>query len=105
MATSQSNVVQIVESETELWTDEWISWWVHLACDTVWLEAENTSSHVVNIITPTSNNRVTIDFFAGNSSSCERALEGVPRLLVGDLFLQTNTASSADEGVLAATTS
>lgn len=61
MSTSQADIVKVVKTDTELWADERIGWWIKLARNTVWLKAEDTSCHVVNVITPTSNNRIPFD--------------------------------------------
>ena len=75
MSTSHSDVVQIVESEAHLRAHQGVGWWVQLASYTVGLEAENTRSHVINIIPPASNHRVSINFSARDASSGQRLLE------------------------------
>jgi hypothetical protein len=102
VSSSESDVVEIVESEAKLRADEGVGGWIHLSSDAVGLEAEDTCRHVINIVAPTGNNGVAVDFLAGDASGGEGALEGVPGLTVGDLFLETDPAALPDEGVLAA---
>lgn len=71
VTTSQSDVVQIIETQAELRTDQRVGRWLHLTSHAVWLETEYSSSYVVHIISPTSYHRVSIYFFAWNSSSSE----------------------------------
>jgi len=104
MSASQSDVVKIVESETELRTDEWIGGRIHLSSDTVRLETKDTCGHVINIVTPTSNYRVSIDLFAWNASTCERAFKSIPSFAVGYFFLQTDSTTLANEAVLSSAT-
>ena len=61
MAPSQPNVIQVVETEAKLWADEGISWGVELSSNAVGLKAKDTRSNIVNIISPTRNNRVSIN--------------------------------------------
>lgn len=75
MSTGQSNVVQIVESKTELRADQRICRWIHLSCDAIRLEAKDSCSYIINIISPTSYNRITIYFCTRNSSSCKRSFK------------------------------
>lgn len=98
----ESDVIKIVEPEAKLRADEWIGRGIHLSSDTVGLEAENASRHVIHIISPAGNDWVPIDLGAWNSGSRKRAFKGIPSLLVCDLFFEANAASLADEGVLAA---
>lgn len=100
MSPCKSDVVQIVETQAELRTDERIGWRIHFSSYAVGLETENTRSHVVYVVTPTCNHRVTVDLFAWHARSSKGTLEGVPCLLVSDLLLQANATASANEGVL-----
>jgi len=98
----EANVVQVVEPEAELRADERIGRGVHLAGHAVGLEAENTSCHIIHIISPASNDRVSVNFFARYSSRGEGAFEGVPSFFIGDFLFEADTASGSDEGVLSA---
>jgi hypothetical protein len=69
MSSSQSNVIQIIESKTELRANERICWRIHLTSYAIGLETEDTCSYVIDIVSPTSNYGVAINFFARNSSS------------------------------------
>lgn len=102
VAPREPDVVKIVEPEAELGADERIGRRVHLASDAVGLEAEDASRHVIHIVSPTSDDRVTIDLGARHAGSREGSLKGIPGLLVCDLFFEADAATLADEGVLAA---
>ena len=65
--TSETDVVQIIESEHELRTNERIGWSLHLSSHAKRLEAENTSSNIINIASPASYHRISVNFSAGNS--------------------------------------
>lgn len=103
VSTRESDVIEIVEPEAKLRADEWIGRGIHLSSHAVRLEAENASRHVIHIISPAGNDRVSIDLGARNPRSRKRAFKGIPSLLVCDLFFEADAASLADEGVLAAT--
>lgn len=103
VSTRESDIIEIVEPEAKLRANEWIGWGIHLSSHAVRLEAENTSRHVIHIISPAGNDRVSIDLGARNPRSRKRAFKGIPSLLVCDLFFESDAASLADEGVLAAT--
>ena len=100
MSSSESDVIEIVESEAELRADERVGWRLELSGDTVGLETEDAGSNVVNIIPPTSDDRVSIYFCAWNSGFCESSLEGVPGLSVGNFSFLANSCLLSDEGVL-----
>lgn len=104
MPASEPDVVKIVKTKAKLGADERIGWWVHLSSNAVGLEAKDSCCHIINIISPTSNHRISIDFLARNSRSCQRSLERVPSLFVCYLFLQTNSATLANESVFSSTT-
>jgi hypothetical protein len=61
MTTCDTDVVQVIESHAELGADKWIGGRIEFSSDAVGLEAEDTSSHIVNIISPTSHHRVSLD--------------------------------------------
>lgn len=71
MSTGESDVIEIVEPEAKLRADEWIGWWVHFSGDTVWLEAEDAGCDVINVVSPTCDDRVSIDLCAWNAGSSE----------------------------------
>jgi hypothetical protein len=61
MSTCDTNIVEVVEPSTELWANKWIGWWVKLSGDAVWLETEDTSSDKVDVISPSSDDWVSLD--------------------------------------------
>ena len=67
MASSQANVVEIVESGAELGANQGVSGRVKLSSHTVGLEAVNASCDVVHVVSPTSNDGVSLDGLAWNS--------------------------------------
>lgn len=80
MSTSQTNVIQIVKSNTELRTDKGVGWWSHLTGYTVRLEAIDSSLDKLNIISPSGYYRVSVDLLARNPLSCKGFLKIVPNL-------------------------
>ena len=64
MATSQTDVVQIIEAGTELRANEGVCRRVELSCDTVGLKAVDTSSDIVDVISPTCHDRVPFNAIA-----------------------------------------
>jgi hypothetical protein len=68
VASSNTDVVQIVEARAELRADEGVRGRVKLTCHAVGLEAEDTSGYKINIIAPSRDHRVAIDAFAGDTS-------------------------------------
>jgi hypothetical protein len=103
MTACDTNIVQIVESGTELGADQWVGWRIELTSDAVWLEAEDTSGHEVDIISPSSNNRVSLDRFAWNPGSCETLLKALPSLSESNFVLALLLESISNERVLAIT--
>lgn len=71
MTSSDSNVIQIVESGTELGANQRVSRWVKLTRHAVGLEAVDASSHIVDVVSPTSHNRVSFNTVAWDASRCE----------------------------------
>jgi hypothetical protein len=71
MSTCEPDIIQVVESETELRADQRICWWIHFSCNSIRLEAKDSSCNIINIIFPTCNYRVAINFCTRNSSSCQ----------------------------------
>ena len=61
MATGQANVVQVIEAGTELRANEWVCRRVQLSSHTVWLETEDSCSHVVDIVPPARYNRIPLN--------------------------------------------
>ena len=102
VAAREPDVVEIVEPEAELGADERVGRRVHLSGHAVGLEAEDACRHVVHVVPPAGDDGVSVDLGAGHAGSGEGALEGIPSLLVGDLFFEADAAPLADEGVLAA---
>jgi hypothetical protein len=101
MSASQTNVVQIIESDTKDRLNGGIFWGVKFSCDTVGLKAINTSSHILNIISPSGDDWVSGDGFARNSGGGQGSFKSVPGIFVSDfLALKTNTTSLTNESVL-----
>jgi hypothetical protein len=73
--TCQPDVIEVVKPEAKLRANQGIGGRVHLSSNAVWLEAKDTRSHVINIVPPTRNDWVSIDFGAGNASRGERTFE------------------------------
>ena len=94
MSASQTNIIQIIKSNTKLWANQWICRRIKLSCYTIRLEAKNTSCNKINIISPSSNNRISFYCLAWYSSSCKRFLEALPSITVCNLFtLSSNSCS------------
>lgn len=98
MSTSDTNVIEIIEAHTELRADKRISRRVKLTSNTVGLEAEDTSSNIVNIISPSGNNWVSLDRLARDTSIGETLLETLPGLSKSDFLALAESVS--DEAVL-----
>jgi hypothetical protein len=75
MTASQTNVIEVIEADTELGADQRVGGRVKLTSDAVGLEAINTSSDIVNIISPSSDNWVSLNGLAWYSSRGHRALK------------------------------
>jgi len=86
VTTSHTNVVQVVKTHTELRAHQGVGGRVKFTSDTVRLETENTSSNVVYIIAPSSNNRVSLDSCAWHFLLRETVPESLPALSVGELL-------------------
>ena len=100
MAAGDADVIQVVESRAELRADQGVGWGVELASDAVGLEAEDASSHEVNVISPAGYNGVAIDCGAGDTCGSQTLLKSFPGFSEGDLFALSNAV--ADKGVGAA---
>ena len=61
VSSSQADVVQVVKSNTELRANERICWWFELSSHTEWLETEDACQNEVYIVSPSSNDRVSLD--------------------------------------------
>jgi hypothetical protein len=96
MSTSDTNIVKIIKSCTELRADQWVGWWIKLSCNTIWLEAENTCSNVINIISPSSDYWISVDRCARDSCGGEALLETFPSISKCD-FLTIFTETISDE--------
>ena len=86
MSPSDTNVIKIIESHTELWTNQRVSRRIKLSCNTVWLKAEYTCSSELNIISPSSNDWISINCLTRNPSCCKTLLESLPSFSVSNLF-------------------
>jgi hypothetical protein len=75
MTASQTNVIEVIEADTELGADQRVGGRVKLASDAVGLEAINTSSDIVNIVSPSSDNWISLNGLAWYSSRGHRAFK------------------------------
>ena len=75
MPASESDVVEIVESEAELRADERIGGRVHFSSDAVGLEAEDARSDIVHVVPPPGDDGVAIDLGAGDPGGGEGTFE------------------------------
>ena len=86
MTSCDSDVVEVVKSDNELRTDKWISRRLQFTCHTVRLEAKNSCSYIVHIVSPPGNNRISVDCGARDFSLGERTLESHPGFRVTEFF-------------------
>ena len=101
MSAGKTNIIEIIESGTELWADERVGGRIKLTSDTVGLEAEDTSSDVVHIVSQSSDNGVSFDGGAGNFLTGKRVPESLPALGVSVLLAGLAEAvARSNEGVL-----
>jgi hypothetical protein len=75
VAASQTNVIEVVEADTELGADKRVGGRVKLAGNAVGLEAIDTGSDIVDVVSPSSDDWVSLDGLARNSSRSHRALK------------------------------
>ena len=61
VTTSQTNIVEIIESCTKLRANKGIGWGLKFSSDAVRLETEDTSSNEVNVVSPPSNNWISLN--------------------------------------------
>lgn len=102
MSTSETDVIQIIESHAELRADKGICGGIEFTSNAIRLEAVDTGSDVVDIVSPTSNDGVSVDGLAGNSSRGQTLLETLPGFSIGDVSTFTaDTSTFADEFVRA----
>jgi len=104
MSTRHTNIIQIIKSDAELWTDERISRWVKFSSNTIRLETINTSSDIFYIISPTSNNRVSFNTFARNALSSKSSFKTFPSFSKSQNLVLIFTETVSNETVLAITT-
>ena len=71
VATRDANVIQIVEASAELRADQRIGGRVKLSSHAVGLEAEDASSHIVDVVSPTGHDWVPINGGARDASRCK----------------------------------
>jgi hypothetical protein len=83
MTSSHTNVIQIIEANAELGADQRVGRRVKFTSHTVRLETENTSSHVIYIISPSSDHRVSLNSSARDFLTTETVPEALPALGVG----------------------
>lgn len=99
MTTSNSDVIKIVESSAELRANQRVGWGIKFTGNAIWLKAENSSSHKINIISPSGDDWVSLDRLAWNSCCGETLLEPLPGLSKSN-FLAILVEPIANEGVL-----
>ena len=104
VTTGDTDVIEIVETDAELRANERVSRGVELTSHAVRLEAVNTGLDIIDIISPTSDDGVTLDSSAGNTSRGKRTLESLPGISIRELLASsTNTTTSTNEAVLLVT--
>jgi len=86
MTACNTDIIQIIESGTELWANQWVSWWIKFSSDAIWLEAENTSSNEVDIISPSGDDWISVDGSARDSCGSEALLETFPSVCERNFF-------------------
>lgn len=64
MSAGEPDVVQVVEADAELGTDERVGRGLELARDAVGLEAEDARGDIVHVVAPAGNHRVPADLRA-----------------------------------------
>ena len=64
MTSGDSDVIEIIESDTELGANQRIGWSIHFAGNTVRLETINAGCCEFNIISPAGHNRISLDLSA-----------------------------------------
>jgi hypothetical protein len=75
MTASQTNVIEVIKADTELGADERVGGRVELTSDAVGLEAIDTSSDIVNVVSPSRDNWVSLNGLAWYSSRGHRAFK------------------------------
>lgn len=87
MPSSQTNVVKIIESHTELGLYEGIGRWLHLSGDTIRLETVNSSICKINVISPSSNHWIPSYWCARDSFFCKWSFKRFPSISICDWLL------------------
>ena len=100
MSSSDTNIVQIIKSCAELWANQRIGWWVKFTSDAIWLEAENTCSTEINIISPTSNNGISLNCGTWDFSCGETLFKSLPCFSICHLWGTWFTITISNEIVL-----
>jgi hypothetical protein len=72
---SQTNVIEVIEADTELGADQRVGGRVKLAGNAVGLEAIDTGGDIVDVVSPSSDNWVSLDCLAWYSGRGHRALK------------------------------
>ena len=98
MATRDADVIQIIEADAELRTDQGVCWWIELARHAVWLETVDTGSHEVDVVTPSGDDWVPIDGRARDPCGREALLIALPRIGIGHGLARLRKAIS-NEGI------
>lgn len=105
MSTSQTDVIQIIESNAKDRLDGWIFWRVKFPSYTVRLEAIYSCSYIFHIVSPSGNYRISGDSFTWDSRSTQGSFKSVPCCFICKLLsLETNTTSFSDKSILSLAT-
>jgi len=80
VSSSDTNIIKIVESATKLGLYQWIGRRFHFSCYTVRLEAINSSSNEINIISPSSNNRISLNGNTWSFGICKGFFKSLPSI-------------------------
>ena len=98
MPSGDSNVVQVIEPDTELRTYKGIGRRFELSSDTIWLEAVNAGCNELHIVSPPGNYRVSFNRGARNSGGCEALLITLPGLC--ECYFFSFAYSISNKGIL-----
>ena len=91
MASRNTNIIKIIETNWELWADKWVCRRVEFTSDTIGLKAINPSSNEVDIISPSGYNWISLNGSARNTSSCEALFKSFPSLSKSNFAFLANS--------------
>jgi hypothetical protein len=69
MSSSDTNIIKIIKSHTKLRADQGVGRRVHFTSDAIRLETEYTSGSEIDIVSPSSNHRVSFNGGTRDSST------------------------------------